>query len=411
MAAAAQTPFDSRPLAYGVRWAEVREIGRVNTEHRPGSASRYRVFIKHAGTTYVIGRRVVAEGVEVPFGSRASAAEVLDGIRHLLAKGYSIPQAIAQFLPSFATEDLIENRLAEYLDYFRKLVAQGKRSTSTLREVVRYAKPEGHFSYWSGTSAREITFGQVEDWHAWLGERGIALKTQKNVSDSFRAFLRRLKRRGEIRGVPEFPAFEVPEYAATFITLEQQAKILVAIPYERRGLFLCAATEALRLGELRALDLDDYHDGRLRVTKTIQGKGRSERVAVTKNRSAEVREVWNPELIAWLDWRLKQSTPEERLRGEVALFPNPTARNPAKRWGHQPVEEEWKRACDEVWIDVSFQQGTRHCILTVLAGELPERMLQAFSRHKDAKSLGHYTKPRVTKAAIRKITGGDDERG
>ena len=75
------------------------------------------------------------------------------------------------------------------------------------------------------------------------------------------------------------------------------------------------------------------------------------------------------------------------------------------------MEEEWKRACDEVWIDISFQQGTRHCILTVLAGELPERMLQAFSRHKDAKSLGHYTKPRVTKAAIRKITGGDDERG
>jgi hypothetical protein len=47
--------------------------------------------------------------------------------------------------------------------------------------------------------------------------------------------------------------------------------------------------------------------------------------------------------------------------------------------------------------------------LTVLAGELPERMLQAFSRHRDAKSLGHYTKPRATKATIRKITEGMDE--
>ena len=126
---------------------------------------------------------------------------------------------------------------------------------------------------------------------------------------------------------------------------------------------------------------------------------------VTKNRSAEVREVWSPALIEWLDWRLRQSTPEARLRGEVALFPNPTANNPAKRWGHQPVEEQWKKACDEVWIHVSFQQGTRHCILTVLAGELPERMLQAFSRHKDAKSLGHYAKPRATKATIARIAG------
>ena len=113
-------------------------------------------------------------------------------------------------------------------------------------------------------------------------------------------------------------------------------------------------------------------------------------------------------LIEWLDWRLKQSTPEERLRGEVALFPNPTARNPAKRWGHQPVIEQWQQACDQVWINVPFQEGTRHSILTALSGELPERMLQAFSRHKDAKSLGHYAKPRATKATIRRITGGDD---
>jgi hypothetical protein len=69
--------------------------------------------------------------------------------------------------------------------------------------------------------------------------------------------------------VPEFPAVEVPEYAPTIITLEQQAKILDAIPWERRGLFLCVATEALRLGELRALDLDDYRDGRLRVARAI----------------------------------------------------------------------------------------------------------------------------------------------
>jgi hypothetical protein len=37
-------------------------------------------------------------------------------------------------------------------------------------------------------------------------------------------------------------------------------------------------------------------------------------------------------------------------------------------------------------------------------------MLQAFSRHRDAKSLGHYAKPRATKAVLRRITeGGGDE--
>ncbi len=420
MAEPAQTAFDSRPAWFGIRWAEVREIGRVDTDTRPSGRVRYRVVIEAGGVTYRIALKQIAPGLDVSFSSRESAEEVLRGIRVLIAQGYSVPRAISQFLPMFNPEDLIENRLVEHLDHLRELVAQGKRSPSTLREVERYAQPKGHFSYWTGTDAREITFGQVEDWHKWLGKRAnesrnttrkrLSFKTQKNVSDAFRAFLRRLRKRGEIDRVPEFPAIEVPEYAATFITLEQQAKIIEAIPWERRGLFLCAATEALRLAELRALDLDDYQGGRLRVTKTIQGKGRNERIVnITKNRSAEVREVWSPALIEWLDWRLKQSTPEARLRGEVALFPNPTALNRAKRWGHQPVEEQWNKACDEVWIHVPFQQGTRHCILTVLAGELPERMLQAFSRHRDAKSLGHYTKPRATKAAIRKITEGDDE--
>jgi hypothetical protein len=40
-----------------------------------------------------------------------------------------------------------------------------------------------------------------------------------------------------------------------------------------------------------------------------------------------VKEVWDQQLREWLEWRLTQATPERRLRGETALFPNPTARN------------------------------------------------------------------------------------
>ena len=409
MIAALQTPFYAAPLGYGVRWLEVKAIGRIAADHHRSGNPRFRVVIESKGELYRISRRQIAPGLEVPFTTREAAEEVLDGIRHLLAKGYSIPHAISQFLPMYTPEDLVENRLAEYLIYFERLVEQGKRSPSTLREMARYAAPGGHFSYWAGANARELTFAQVEDWHAWLGARGIGLKTQKNVSDSFRAFLRRLRKRSEIGAVPEFPPVEVPEYAPTLITMEQQAKILAAIPLERRGLFLCKATEALRLSEARALEIGDYVGGTLRVTKTIQGKGRSERVVpFTKNRSQRVKEIWSPDLIEWLDWRVAQSTAEERLRGEVALFPNPTARNVSKRWGISAAEREWERACDAAWIHVSLQEGTRHCILTKLGAEMPQMVLQAFSGHRDSRSLDHYAKPRATKAAIRRITGGGE---
>jgi integrase len=132
-------------------------------------------------------------------------------------------------------------------------------------------------------------------------------------------------------------------------------------------------------------------------------------VPFTKNRSVRVKEIWSEDLIAWLDWRVAQSTPERQLRGEVALFPNPTARNVSKRWGITAAEREWERACDAVGIRVSLQEGTRHCILTKLGTEMPQMVLQAFSGHRDAKSLEHYSKPKATKATLRRITGGGDD--
>jgi integrase len=121
----------------------------------------------------------------------------------------------------------------------------------------------------------------------------------------------------------------------------------------------------------------------------------------TKTSSTQRREIWNPLLREWIEWRLAQTTPEARLRGEVALFWNPTARNAAKRWAPDPLERQWNMACEAVGVRAPFQQGTRHTTLTALAqGEMNERMLRAFSRHRDGKSLDHYSKPKITREAI-----------
>jgi len=148
------------------------------------------------------------------------------------------------------------------------------------------------------------------------------------------------------------------------------------------------------------LRLDDYRAGKLRVSAAKQGSRLDAPVRHTKNRSAEWREVWHPELIRWLDWRLAQATPERRLRGEVALFWNPTARNPAKEWTPDPMEKAWNQACFTAGVQVALQEGTRHTILTAAGQALPERMLRAFSRHRDGKSLGRYSHPRATRAAM-----------
>jgi integrase len=65
------------------------------------------------------------------------------------------------------------------------------------------------------------------------------------------------------------------------------------------------------------------------------------------------------------------------------------------------LEREWKRACARAGVDyIPLQQGTRHSILTMLGQTLPERVLRDFSRHRDARSLDRYSKPRATRGAI-----------
>jgi len=59
----------------------------------------------------------------------------------------------------------------------------------------------------------------------------------------------------------EFPGIKIEEQAPRILTMDQQRFVLEAIPWERRGAFLVAATEAPRMSEIRALDLNDYQDG------------------------------------------------------------------------------------------------------------------------------------------------------
>jgi len=394
-------------------WDAVGDLGTILPKRLPSGTTRWWIDFGRRG-----GRRArlysvpsPVDGRPIAFANEEMAQQVLDAIRAEVRNGRTLDQVLASYRGRPAPEDLIESRLDEYLRHWEARAASGQRSTNTLREIRRYAGPAGHFCYWRGRTVRGLSYADLEDWHLWLSERvnpqtgkPISTKTQRNVSNAFKTFLRWLRRRGEIEDVPEFPAIKSEEYAPRILTLEQQNAVLAAIPWERRGAFLVAATEALRMSEVRALDLNDHEHGKLRVAKAVQGPRVGAPIRSTKNRSAQWRELWSPELREWIEWRLEQATAESRLRGEVALFWNPSARNAAKRWTPDAVERQWNRACKEaIGFVLPFQQGTRHTTLTALGQELPERVLREFSRHRDPRSLDHYSKPRATPEAIVKV--------
>jgi len=158
----------------------------------------------------------------------------------------------------------------------------------------------------------------------------------------------------------------------------------------------------MRPGEVRATNLDDYESGRVNVSQAVQGPRLNAPVRHTKNRSAGWREAWDEELREWIEWRGQQTPSEKRLRGtETALFWNPTARNPEKRWTPDPMRKEWLRACEKVGVRIPLYQGTKHSTATALAeGGLSTLVLKALGGWKDAKSAERCAKPEAHRAAL-----------
>lgn len=411
MAAAAADSTGLHP-AFKPSWLDVREVGRV-LEERVGGRLRWRLdFGWQAGHRIRIhADRSPVTGRPRTFEDRAHAETVLSEIRAAVLGGEPLQLVLDRLRGRAPAEDLVETRLAAYVRDFERSVEQGRRSPNSIRELARYARAGGHFSWWFSRSVHDITTANMREWALWLGDREnkrkegerLSPKAQKNVLDLFRPFVRRLADDGVIAKAPKFPTVQVPEVEIRVIDPEAQERVLQAIEWDRRGAFLALAREALRPSEVRAADLDDFDPvkGTLRVNKTVQGSRLDSRVAHTKNRTARLKEVWDQQLREWLDWRLAEATAERRLRGETALFPNPTARNTGRRWCMSSLEREWKRACVRAGVEsIPLQQGTRHSVLTALGQALPERVLRDFSRHRDSRSLDRYSKPRATRGAM-----------
>lgn len=387
-------------------WTDVQKIGYIERSTLPSGKQRIRLVVPNPwedGKRLKLSKRPTPNGIWVAFDENA-AQEALAHVRNSLMSGLTLEAALKPYLDHTLDADMIEARVKVWLDDFSDLVDAEDRSPGTLREYKRYAAT--HFEWWRGKSIYTITRRNVKDWHKWLVKTfpKLSANTRSKISASFRSMLREHSRDEDGRiPVPEFPEIKVPPALRETMDLDDRARAFAAIPWEQRGAWLFAASECLRIGEIRAYTLDDFEaPNRVRLQASIQGSGRNQRrVERNKNDTAEWRELWDDETIKWLAWRLEQATAESRLRGEISLFWNPKARNKLKRWSNDPHRKVWLRACEKAKVQyVAFQESTRHTTLSALSKTLPERMLQAHSRHKDKRSLDHYTLAKPDKNAL-----------
>ena len=392
---------------------EHRNVGSVRSRERGGRVQWRLEFRRLEGGREAPKVRVYAwpaagTGRRRPFRDEEDAREALALIRAELARGRPLLAALEPWMARVAPESLLLARAERWLAHVRGQVEAGDRSPTYVRELERYVRQRGYWaSWWEGREVHGITYGDLEDWVAWLAREGgrgsgLSAKTRQQVLGAFRTFLRWLKRRHEIDELPEFPSIEVDEYAPKIIDIATQERVLEQIPWPRRGAFLVCRL-GVRPGEVRAINIGDFTvdpDGRpwLRVAHGMKGPNSAAPRRGPKER--KIRTIPLDDAAAdWVRWRI-EGRAAAMARGKpawllsAALFPNPTGRRDAHRWLSNALRLEWNRAEKPAGVQhVKMYEGTKHSFATdAVARGVPLEWVQKFLGHADRRSTERYAR-------------------
>ncbi len=394
--------------AHAMAWLEMGDFGAVR-RHKDG---RIYVELPKAGGGE---RRIWSQpvpGGRMPW-TEESASRALELIRSRIAQGATVDEAMAIFLPSGHAINLVLARAVHWLAVKKREAEAGDRSPTYVRELECYLAPNGHFSWWAGRSIHEVSYAALEDWSHWLADRGLSPKTRWNILAAFRSFLGWLYRREEIRELPrEYPWPKRRERTPAPLSARTQDEILDAIPEDRRGIYLAMALMGLRPGEAVALDVADYHDGWLTVSKARKGDRLDSPIRSTK--TGKVKRLPVPQVLQ--EWIAKQVAREGRLRAEP-LFTVPWSGRgirPRGRWSGTSLRRTWIEACKRVGVKVSLYAGTKHTFATDAAAPgVSERALQTFLGHADVRSTRRYAgmADRALLEVLRPPRGADGVQG
>ncbi len=364
-----------------IRWRIVGDLGVVR---RRRDTHGWYIDLRPYGRVY--------RNRGIPIDSRKTAQRILEQIRNELAEGRSINEVLAAYVPERSKPNLFRARLDHWLEVKRREMQGCSLSPTYLCELERYAKPGGYFSFFDELPIFEIGYGRIEDFSLHLADLGLSPKTRRNVLGALHGFLSWLRRRGELTQVPEVPLPRVNEHEPRILSIEDQDRILEAIPEERRGIFLALAHLGLRPGEARALDVADYRDGWLIVDKAVKGSAGDAPIRGTKTGRGKRLPV-GPVVQEWIE---RWVDPEGRLRGAL-LFVNPRT---GTRWSHWALRDTWLKAARSVGIhDSRLYEGTKHTMATdAVRRGVSERALQTFLGHTDVRSTRRYA--RLSEAAL-----------
>ncbi len=176
-------------------------------------------------------------------------------------------------------------------------------------------------------------------------------------------FARRSQR---IPAMPEFPErrlYQIVERPIRWLSSEDQARVLNAIPLEHQPIFWWLKYHLRRPAEAMALRKEDWDGEVFTVCRGISAKKLTDRIKTGQA-------VTVPACNAFLPF-LEVEDSKRRRQGIVSpfMFVNPSAKVSGKRYTHQALEALWRVACQFCGIEIDLYSGLKHSTASQMVNE------------------------------------------
>jgi integrase len=362
----------------------------------------------------VDGRRYRLRGYQtrsgklVPFQDESAAREALGEIRSDIRRGVDPLQAITDFLPLGATHSTVEHH---YKAFCKAKASDPSVKLSRQRIIHLWGHLErGHLDEIKDLPVQTLSYADLDDWVRALFERTeLGANSVHHIVTDFRTFLRWCARRSVIKAAPEVPAVRVPEYVPNVPSAQVQERVLDAIEWRSRGVFLARGLLGLRPSEARDANLGDYW---------FDPDGSRDVLTVRKSKSNRYRLLPVPAPLAtWVREHRPTGNLHDADAAPVPLFDNPIGHGD-RRWHQSSERRVLLAAMKACGVSHKPNELLRHAFGTEVANRLlgegsgsgdVSRLLMATMGHTEVKTSNRYVRL-ATEGLERIVSRGEGDK-
>jgi len=204
--------------------------------------------------------------------------------------------------------------------------------------------------YFQDKDIRHIRHNDLAEFYKWIAG---SPKWKYNVMGVLRTMLRQAYKNEDLTRLPPFPKLSYDQQKEIqFLTIDQQEKVLEAIPERHRAIFMMAMEYGLRVGEVRALKRDCVTDDEI-----IIKRGFSDNDLVECTKTKRIRKY---KITSYVRAILDSLPPR---------FGFMFIRDDGKPYKGRDLNKIWHQACGEAKVEIKLYNAIRHSLGCQLLNE------------------------------------------